>query len=157
MKLLVVVLLKDCTFRCLVWVFIFLVIVEFEARRQLLTHLLSKQHCALTDEDLKELSNRTKGNVHSRLLISRLLWRWHTCIVCRSSNVSTARRHWHPQSAGRRRYEFAVILWSLVRPVTMSDFVRALFQVRASVSNKDLLHFLDWNRDFGSFPAPAPE
>ncbi|OIR56989.1 MAG: fidgetin-like protein 1 [Amphiamblys sp. WSBS2006] len=37
-----------------------------------------------------------------------------------------------------------------VRPVMLEDFRSALTQVRASVSNKDLDFYLEWNRNYGS-------
>eukprot|EP00762_Andalucia_godoyi_P007818 ANDGO_01733.mRNA.1 Fidgetin-like protein 1 len=39
-----------------------------------------------------------------------------------------------------------------VRPVSMCDFVAAFKQVRASVSQKDLVGYKEWNEQFGSFP-----
>lgn len=37
-----------------------------------------------------------------------------------------------------------------LRPVNRSDFADALTQVRASVSNKDLELYLEWNEAYGS-------
>ncbi len=38
-----------------------------------------------------------------------------------------------------------------VRPITFQDFDDALKQVRASVSEKDLDLYLDWNKQYGSW------
>jgi hypothetical protein len=37
-----------------------------------------------------------------------------------------------------------------VRAISFVDFEKALMQVRASVSTKDLTLYIDWNRQFGS-------
>ena len=37
-----------------------------------------------------------------------------------------------------------------VRPISLQDFEYALTQVRASVSEKDLDFFVEWNKKFGS-------
>lgn len=43
-----------------------------------------------------------------------------------------------------------------VRPVLRSDFEEALTQVRASVSNKDLELYLEWNESYGSLGVKKP-
>ena len=37
-----------------------------------------------------------------------------------------------------------------VRPITYDDFYEALNQVKASVSDKDLQMYYDWNNQYGS-------
>lgn len=37
-----------------------------------------------------------------------------------------------------------------VRPITKQDFDEALSQVKASVSDKDLQMYMEWNKQFGS-------
>ena len=39
-----------------------------------------------------------------------------------------------------------------IRPLKLKDFEEALKNVRMSVNQKDLNHFLDWNDSYGSFP-----
>ena len=39
-----------------------------------------------------------------------------------------------------------------IRPLKLGDFEEALKNVRASVNQKDLQHFMDWNDNYGSFP-----
>ena len=39
-----------------------------------------------------------------------------------------------------------------IRPLTLKDFEEALKNVRASVNQKDLSYFSDWNDTYGSFP-----
>jgi SpoVK/Ycf46/Vps4 family AAA+-type ATPase len=39
-----------------------------------------------------------------------------------------------------------------IRPLGLKDFEEALKNVRRSVNQKDLNHFLDWNDSYGSFP-----
>ena len=38
-----------------------------------------------------------------------------------------------------------------LRPITHSDLVSAMRQVRASVSQDDLLGYVEWDKTFGSF------
>jgi len=38
-----------------------------------------------------------------------------------------------------------------VRPISYEDFVDALKQVRASVSEKDLDVYMEWNKQYGSW------
>jgi len=38
-----------------------------------------------------------------------------------------------------------------VRPISYEDFINALKQVRASVSEKDLDVYMDWNKQYGSW------
>jgi len=38
-----------------------------------------------------------------------------------------------------------------VRPISYEDFLDALKQVRASVSQKDLDIYLEWNKQYGSW------
>ncbi len=42
------------------------------------------------------------------------------------------------------------INYDSLRPVKLEDFEVALSQVRASVSNKDLEGYIEWNKQFGS-------
>ena len=39
-----------------------------------------------------------------------------------------------------------------IRPLKLKDFEEALKNVRMSVNQKDLNHFLEWNDSYGSFP-----
>lgn len=39
-----------------------------------------------------------------------------------------------------------------IRPIKLKDFEEALKNVRQSVNQKDLSHFLEWNDSYGSFP-----
>ena len=39
-----------------------------------------------------------------------------------------------------------------IRPTNLQDFKEAIRNVKASVNDKDLQHFLDWNDKYGSFP-----
>ena len=41
-----------------------------------------------------------------------------------------------------------------VRPISVQDFEEALTGIRASVSDKDLLLYKEWNEQFGSFGDP---
>lgn len=41
---------------------------------------------------------------------------------------------------------------SQVRPINLTDFHAAMFQVRSSVSSEDLAQYQDWNKRYGSFP-----
>eukprot|EP00171_Calliarthron_tuberculosum_P014621 IDg14621t1 len=45
---------------------------------------------------------------------------------------------------------------SSVRPIAKEDFDVAAKMVRASVSDKDLNGYVEWNKTFGSFPMDDP-
>ena len=44
-----------------------------------------------------------------------------------------------------------------MRPISIIDFDKALTQVRASVSTRDLQLYIDWNSQFGSTEYRDPE
>ncbi|EKX45248.1 hypothetical protein GUITHDRAFT_157879 [Guillardia theta CCMP2712] len=44
-----------------------------------------------------------------------------------------------------------------VRPINIQDFKNALRQVRASVSDKDISNYIEWNQQYGSFPVEDEE
>ena len=46
--------------------------------------------------------------------------------------------------------DIATVRKEEVRPISLDDFVGAFKQVRASVSDKDLQGYLDWNAQFGT-------
>ena len=42
-----------------------------------------------------------------------------------------------------------------IRATNLADYITAFRNVKASVNQKDLQHFLDWNDKYGSFPISA--
>ena len=44
-----------------------------------------------------------------------------------------------------------------IRPLQLKDFKEALHNVKATVNDKDLNKFLDWNSKYGSFPMGEEE
>lgn len=102
------------------------------ARKTIVTTLLSSQQHSLTEEDIAEICQRTEG--YSGADMDNL---------CREAALGPI----------RCIENILDISPDQVRPITMSDFLAAMNQVRASVSSNDLDLYLDWNSKFGSLAA----
>ncbi|KAI8614504.1 P-loop containing nucleoside triphosphate hydrolase protein [Chytriomyces sp. MP71] len=103
---------------------------EPEARLSLLNRLLSKQKNSLTVQQVQLVVAKTDG--YSGSDIDGLV---------REACLGPIRR------LGNNIMDVAV---GDVDPMTLEDFEEALTQVRASVSEKDLEFYLQFDRDFGS-------
>jgi len=51
----------------------------------------------------------------------------------------------------RNIHDISEINSESLRAIILDDFMTALKQVKATVSNKDLGGYLEWNRSYGSF------
>jgi len=105
------------------------------ARRQLVTHLLSREAHAMRDKDIDRLVEQTDGYSGADL---------HA--LCKEAAFGPLRELKDITSASVED----------VRPIEPKDFDAALLLVRASVDQKDLKMLEDWNRTFGSFPINPP-
>ena len=101
------------------------------ARRQLINNLLADQIHSLTEEDVDEIVKLTNG--YSGFDLTAL---------CKESALGTLR------SVGN----IETIDLSAVPPISFQHFFEAIHQVRSSVSEKDLAVYIEWNKEFGSFP-----
>lgn len=106
---------------------------ESEAREWLVKKLLHDQRHSLTDEDIKELAELTKGYSGSDL---------HG--LCQDAALGPIRSLTNILNCDA----------SEVRPIERSDFTEALTRVRSSVGVEDLRQYEEWNSLFGSFHKP---
>ncbi|XP_064619122.1 fidgetin-like protein 1 [Lineus longissimus] len=104
---------------------------EFAARRQIIYNLLSKQAYELTEEEVSQICTKTEG--YSGADMANL---------CREAALGPIRSI----SFG----DIEHITPDQVRPIVIKDLEDALGQVRASVSNKDLDLYIEWNSLYGS-------
>jgi len=104
---------------------------EGEARRRIITNLLAKERNSLTDTEVEEVVDKTEG--YSGADMANL---------CKEAAMGPI-----------RSLDFSDIDTmeaSQVRPIEAVDFVPALRQVKASVSQDDLETYLKWNQQYGA-------
>jgi len=104
-------------------------------RKVLMENLLRKENHNITEQQIIELTSLTKGYSGADLRA-----------LCTEAAFGPLR-----DLKGRDRST------SEMRSITFHDFLAALKQVRASVSQSDLQQYMDWNRAYGSFPADSVE
>lgn len=104
---------------------------EPHARRQIVQTLLCDHSHSLTNEDLDLICEKTAG--YSGADMANL---------CKEAALGPIR------SISFENIEF--ITADQVRPINVKDFIDALKQVRASVSDRDLELYAEWNQKFGS-------
>ena len=102
---------------------------ESEARATIIKNLLANQLHCLTDEDINWVCSKTDGYSGSDM-----------DGLCREAAIGPI----------RSITDILNISTSDVRAISRKDFEEALSQVRASVSDQDLILYLDWNKKFGS-------
>ena len=104
---------------------------EEPARIQIVRNLLHSQTHLIKDNEFEEIGNLTEG--YSGADMANL---------CKESAMGPIR------SLDYSRMES--VQPEDVRPINFCDFQDALRQVKASVSDKDLQMYLDWNNQYGS-------
>ncbi|PKY40423.1 AAA-domain-containing protein [Rhizophagus irregularis] len=102
---------------------------EHEGRFAIVKNLLSKQKHSLTDEQIHEICKKTEGYSGSDM-----------DGLCREAALGPIR------VIG----DIRTISADDVRSINYSDFLDALTQVRASVSDRDLELYNKWNLEYGS-------
>ncbi|XP_034250452.1 fidgetin-like protein 1 [Thrips palmi] len=103
---------------------------EFSARKQIVERLMSNERSALTNEQIDEVASLTDG--YSGADMKNL---------CQEASLGPI-----------RSISFSAmhqITADQVRPIAMEDFKSALQRVRASVSNKDLDAYVQWDKTYG--------
>lgn len=100
------------------------------ARCTIIRTLLGAQAHSLTEVDIQEICKQTEG--YSGADVDNL---------CREAALGPIRSI---------RGNILEISPEQVRPISMSDFEKAMSQVRASVSTADLDMYLEWNSKYGS-------
>jgi len=105
---------------------------EAVARRHIITNLLTSQPHDLNDHQLDVVMNKTDG--YSGADMANL---------CREAALGPIR--------SISLDDIENITADQVRPISHVDFKAALLQVRASVSDKDLNLYIEWNKQYGSW------
>eukprot|EP00127_Corallochytrium_limacisporum_P003975 Clim_evm24s156 gene=Clim_evmTU24s156 len=105
-----------------------------EARLAILDNLLQREGASLTDDDKQELVEKTDG--YSGADMANL---------CKEAALGPLREITDIRNVNA----------SQIRAIDMRDFNYAMTQVRASVSEKDLDHYLQYAKDFGSIGMPS--
>ena len=108
------------------------------ARESLLWHLLKLNSNALTEDEVKDVVARSKGYSGSDL-----------DGLCREAAMTPLREA--AEAVGGDMIKLQAIRPEDLRPITHADMVSAMQQVRASVSQDDLLGYVEWDKTFGSF------
>ncbi|NXX50945.1 FIGL1 protein, partial [Tricholaema leucomelas] len=103
---------------------------EASARKQIVTRLMSKEHCCLNEEEIELIVEKSSG--FSGADMTQL---------CREASLGPIRSI---QSG-----DIATIMPDQVRPIAFLDFESAFKTVRPSVSSKDLELYETWNQTFG--------
>lgn len=104
---------------------------EHEARIQIINNLLAKERHGVTDDEVVEIGKQTEG--YSGADMANL---------CKEAALGPIRSLPFGQIQSVRPDE--------VRPINYTDLQDALRQVKASVSEKDLDLYLDWDKKFGA-------
>lgn len=99
------------------------------AREKIISSLLSEQKYSLTEQDLGKIVHQTQGYSGSDM-----------ANLCREAALGPIRSIADIQCVDADQ----------VRPIVFNDFDAALHQVRASVSEKDLILYTEWNKLYGS-------
>lgn len=102
---------------------------DFEARSSIIKNLLKKQNHGLSPQDIEEICRRTDGYSGSDM-----------DNLCREASLGPV----------RDVKDIRMIAAEDVRGISFEDFVIALTQVRASVSEKDLDMYVKFEQEFGS-------
>ncbi|KAM9572865.1 fidgetin-like protein 1 [Guaruba guarouba] len=103
---------------------------EASARKQIVTRLMSKEHCSLNEEEIELIVKKSNG--FSGADMTQL---------CREASLGPIR--------SLQSLDIATIMPDQVRPIAFLDFESAFRTVRPSVSAKDLELYETWNQTFG--------
>ncbi|CAM4513511.1 unnamed protein product [Lepidochelys olivacea] len=103
---------------------------EASARKQIVTRLMSKEHCCLREEEVELIVKKSDG--FSGADMTQL---------CREASLGPIR--------SLQSLDIATITPEQVRPISFLDFDNAFKTVRPSVSSKDLELYENWNQTFG--------
>eukprot|EP00466_Bigelowiella_natans_P002537 jgi/Bigna1/92969/estExt_fgenesh1_pm.C_1220001 len=103
---------------------------EPKARRELLLRLLSTEKTSISDTEMDDIVTRTAGYSGADL---------HALSTEAAMGPMRDITDIQNVSAGN------------VRPINMNDYEKGLKQVRASVHEHELKHYIEWNKMYGSF------
>ncbi|KAF8985048.1 hypothetical protein BGZ46_006180 [Entomortierella lignicola] len=103
---------------------------ENQGRHGMMTKLLKEQSHDLTEKQILDICDRAKGYSGSDITG-----------LCREAAYGPIR------AIQGNILEVGI---ETLRPINYADFIRALSQVRASVSDKDLEHYREWDMQYGS-------
>lgn len=101
------------------------------ARKQILQDLLQSVPAYISDTELEDIASKTEGFSGADMSVL-----CHEAVMEPVRNISYS--------------EITNLHASQIRPVAYQDFRAALKSVRASVSQKDLQQYIDWNEQYGT-------
>ncbi|XP_033735185.1 fidgetin-like protein 1 [Pecten maximus] len=104
---------------------------ESQARQHIVLNLLAQQRYQLSDDELQLIQDKSQGYSGADM-----------ASLCREAAMGPIRS----MSFG----DIESISADEVRPILFCDFEEAFLQVKASVSDKDLDLYIDWNTMYGS-------
>ncbi|XP_039192622.1 fidgetin-like protein 1 [Crotalus tigris] len=104
---------------------------EVSARKQIVSRLMSKEHCSITEEEIDLIVKKSDG--FSGADMTQL---------CREASLGPIR--------SLQSLDITTIRPEQVRTIAFQDFENAFKTVRPSVSSKDLELYETWNQMFGS-------
>ncbi|NWI26714.1 FIGL1 protein, partial [Sula dactylatra] len=103
---------------------------EASARKQIVTRLMSREHCSLSEEEMEVIVKKSNGFSGADM-----------AQLCREASLGPIR--------SLQATDIATITPEQVRPIAFLDFESAFRTVRPSVSSKDLELYETWNQTFG--------
>lgn len=104
---------------------------ETDARQELLHNLLKNERKEINEQQITTISRMTDGYSGADLKV-----------LCQEASMGPIR--------SIPMHQINLIDVNDVRPLNYDDFKVALQRVRASVSPKDLEHYIEWDRTYGS-------
>ncbi|NXA40451.1 FIGL1 protein, partial [Eudromia elegans] len=103
---------------------------EAPARKQMITRLMSREHCCLSEGEIELIVRKSHG--FSGADVTQL---------CREASLGPIR--------SLQSLDITTVVADQVRPIAFLDFESAFKTVRPSVSTKDLELYETWNQTFG--------
>uniref|UniRef100_A0A8C6ZY75 Fidgetin-like protein 1 n=1 Tax=Nothoprocta perdicaria TaxID=30464 RepID=A0A8C6ZY75_NOTPE len=103
---------------------------EAPARKQMVTRLMSRERCRLSEAEIELIVQRSHG--FSGADVTQL---------CREASLGPIR--------SLQSLDITTVMAEQVRPIAFADFESAFRTVRPSVSTKDLELYETWNQTFG--------
>lgn len=137
------------------------ILLSLQARKQIVERLMSSERSSLTSEQIDEIASLTDGYSGAdmkNLCQEASLGPIRSISFSAMHQISADQVCWIlvvPQNYYHNHFSTSMqfyIFFSFhlqVRPITVEDFKTALQRVRASVSNKDLDAYVQWDKTYG--------
>ncbi|RUS15082.1 LOW QUALITY PROTEIN: hypothetical protein BC937DRAFT_92920 [Endogone sp. FLAS-F59071] len=134
---------------------LYICLPEHEARYGIICNLLQKVKHSLIGENIQEICRKTEGRNLYILFTEMWVANRALCLYCLLTGYSGSDMDGLCRGACIPIREISaadikIIAAKDVRPISFTDFLHALTQVRASVSSKDLDLYNMFNAEYGS-------